>query len=99
MKYLVAADDDDWNWRRLDERLVIVTCASSPTVCATNSKSWTFPVDPMKSQDIKDTTGAGDAFLAGFLTGILSGRSLSSCVSSGHITARKVITQIGCVLP
>jgi len=91
--------DDDWDWRRLDERLAVVTCGSSPTVCATSTESWTFPFDPMKPQDVKDTTGAGDAFLAGFLTGILSGRSLSSCVSTGHEIARKVITQIGCRLP
>ncbi len=42
-----------------------------------------------------DTTGAGDAFAAGFLYGLLRGKSLRECGLLGDIMARFSITKIG----
>ena len=42
-----------------------------------------------------DTTGAGDAFAAGFLYGILSGKGLTECGRLGGTLARFAINQIG----
>jgi sugar/nucleoside kinase (ribokinase family) len=42
-----------------------------------------------------DSTGAGDAFNAGVLCGIMGGNDLGSSVRMGHKTARTVIKQIG----
>lgn len=42
-----------------------------------------------------DTIGAGDAFAAGFLYGLLKGRDLEQCGRLGDITARFSITKIG----
>lgn len=76
-----------------------MTCGASGAVCATGSDSWEFPTESISPQEIKDTTGAGDAFLAGFLSQLLDARSLDICVAKGHKTARKVISQTGCRLP
>jgi ribokinase len=42
-----------------------------------------------------DTTGAGDAFCAGFLYGLISGKSLYGCGRLGNFVASKCITKIG----
>lgn len=46
-----------------------------------------------------DATGAGDAFVAGFLHGWLEKRSLGECVRLAANVASKVVTQVGCNLP
>lgn len=45
----------------------------------------------------KDSTGAGDAFLAGFLYGLYHDRSLAECVLYGNITGGKCVTKTGCL--
>ena len=42
-----------------------------------------------------DTIGAGDAFAAGFLFGLLQGKGLEECGNIGSVTARFSITEIG----
>ena len=42
-----------------------------------------------------DTTGAGDAFAAGFLYGLLKGKDLEECGRLGDITACFAITKLG----
>jgi fructokinase len=42
-----------------------------------------------------DTTGAGDAYAAGFLYGLTQGHSLAECGRTGSIAASAVISQIG----
>ena len=44
---------------------------------------------------IVDTTGAGDAYTAGFLFGLTSDRSLAECARLGTYCATKVIQQVG----
>jgi ribokinase len=42
-----------------------------------------------------DTTGAGDAFCAGFLYGLLNSKSLLECARTGNFVASRKITKIG----
>jgi sugar/nucleoside kinase (ribokinase family) len=42
-----------------------------------------------------DTTGAGDAYAAGFLYGWANDRTLSECAHYGTYCATKVIQQVG----
>jgi sugar/nucleoside kinase (ribokinase family) len=44
---------------------------------------------------VVDTTGAGDAYAAGFLTGLTSGKSLEICGRMGSIAAAEVISHYG----
>ncbi|MCS7096098.1 MAG: carbohydrate kinase family protein [Nitrososphaerota archaeon] len=44
---------------------------------------------------VVDTTGAGDAFCAGFLFGLIHGKSLYECGRIGNFVASKCITRIG----
>ena len=56
-----------------------------------------YIIEPV-SRDIGaevDTTGAGDAFAAGFLYGLLKGKGLEECGRLGNIVAQFCITKIG----
>ena len=48
-----------------------------------------------KVEEIVDTTGAGDAYAAGFLYGWVNDRPLSECAQYGTYCATKVIQQLG----
>jgi ribokinase len=51
-------------------------------------------VEPFKVK-VVDTTGAGDAFCAGFLYGLISGKSLYECGRLGNFVASRCITKMG----
>lgn len=43
-----------------------------------------------------DSTGAGDAFFAGFMFGIMTDEPIERCVLFGNITGGKCVTAVGC---
>ena len=45
----------------------------------------------------KDSTGAGDAFLAGLMYGLYHGYPFADCVRFGNITGGKSVTGVGCL--
>ena len=55
------------------------------TVVACGDDIQTFAVE--KVDTLVDTNGAGDAFVAGFLSQLLQGKTLSQCVEAGHWSA------------
>ncbi|MBS7625460.1 carbohydrate kinase family protein [Candidatus Bathyarchaeota archaeon] len=50
---------------------------------------------PASKRKPKDTTGAGDAFCAGFIYGLLKGRDLYTCGRLGNFVASKCISTYG----
>jgi ribokinase len=55
---------------------------------------WVESAHPSHLQ-VKDTTGAGDAFAAGFLFGLLKGKTLEDCGLLGDLMAGFCIAQMG----
>jgi sugar/nucleoside kinase (ribokinase family) len=53
-----------------------------------------FRIEPIKASPV-DTTGAGDAYAAGFLFGLVKGYSLDKCGQIGSVLAGKVIEVVG----
>jgi len=51
---------------------------------------------PIYKVEVKDTSGAGDAFMAGFLCGILKGMPLDKCGKLGNAVAACCVQEIGC---
>ncbi len=54
---------------------------------------------PSFHTDVKDTTGAGDAFSAGFIYGLIKGHSLYMCGKIASFVASKTIEKIGAQVP
>ncbi len=71
---------------------VVITIGAAGALIAGGAD--TVYVDPF-SVHPKDTTGAGDAFAAGFLYGLSTGASLHQCGRLGNRFASQVIQQIG----
>ena len=77
-------------------KTVVCTQGGSPVlaVCG-DQKLLTVSVIPLDPTCIVDTTGAGDAFVGGFVTAFLKGEELSKCVDSGILAADDVIRCVG----
>ena len=54
-------------------------------------------VPPVPGVHAVDTTGAGDAFMAGFIFGIARGYPLEQCVQFGNITGAACVQAAGCL--
>ena len=79
-------------------RTVIFTQGSGSTIVARDGKVEEFAVDPLPKEQLVDTNGAGDAFVGGFLAGLLEGKDTKANVEAGHWAARFIIQQSGCTL-
>ena len=71
---------------------VVVTLGSSGAIVADSKESVYLDPFPVKAVD---TTGAGDAFAAGFLHSYIQGKSLYEAGLQGSAFAAKVIQQVG----
>ena len=53
----------------------------------------------MKTEEIVDLNGAGDAFLGGFLSRYMKGASLYSCCRAGNDASYAILKNVGCTFP
>ena len=56
-----------------------------------------FTVDNIDEFKCVDATGAGDAFLAGFIYGLYNDMDFKQCILAGNITGGKCVTGVGCL--
>ncbi|MEV0232536.1 carbohydrate kinase family protein [Nonomuraea sp. NPDC050786] len=73
-------------------RGVLVTLGASGSLVVT--PDGTEPVPALKT-DVSDTTGCGDAYCAGFLTGLLHGQDVLTAARWGTAAAARVATGLG----
>ncbi|XP_036784500.1 adenosine kinase isoform X4 [Manis pentadactyla] len=81
------------------QRIVIFTQGREDTVVATESEVTAFPVLDQKQEEIVDTNGAGDAFVGGFLSQLITDKPLTECIRGGHYAASVIIRRTGCTFP
>ena len=75
-------------------KMTIVTDHSHPTlVLRANGSAETVEVPPVTQ--IRDRTGVGDGFIAGYLASIRAGADPVSATHAGHRTAARVLAQLG----
>ena len=60
-----------------------------------NGREKIFVEAEQMEKEVVDSTGAGDIYAAGFLFGMVKGRSLGTCAIIGSIAASEVITHYG----
>lgn len=56
-------------------------------------------IEPVVVNQVVDTTGAGDFWAGGFLTGWLSGKPLTTCGHYGSVLGAEVVQILGATLP
>lgn len=73
--------------------LLIATRSEHGAVAVTKGERTHVAAEPIDR--VVDTTGAGDLFAAGVLTGLSQGRPIADCLTMGAVCARAIIAQIG----
>uniref|UniRef100_A0A8C9CNP4 Adenosine kinase n=1 Tax=Phocoena sinus TaxID=42100 RepID=A0A8C9CNP4_PHOSS len=81
------------------QRIVIFTQGRDDTILATESEVTAFAVLDQDQKEIVDTNGAGDAFVGGFLSQLVSDKPLTECIRAGHYAASVIIRRTGCTFP
>lgn len=73
--------------------VVVKDGARPTTVLLPDGSSLSVPVEPVPG--VRDSTGAGDAFAAGWLSAMMEGRDLQECAGRAHALARQVLASPG----
>ena len=92
---LLQTDNFDDTTRRLAEydNLFAMTRSEKGSVIMHGDQNVVQAATPV--EEIVDTTGAGDAYTAGFLFGYTQKKSLEECAKLGTFCATQVIQQVG----
>ena len=80
-------------WLEGKAEIVVITRSEKGAVVLAGGERIAVPAAPVDG--IVDTTGAGDLFAAGFLSGLGHGRPLADCARMGAIAAAEVISHYG----
>tara|TARA_A100001388_G_C28732592_1_gene482289 strand:- start:577 stop:1413 length:837 start_codon:yes stop_codon:yes gene_type:complete len=75
------------------KKLLVITRGDKGAISILNNKVVENGIE--ENLDIKDLTGAGDLFAAGFLHGHINNLSLLECLDKGREMSSKIIQQIG----
>tara|TARA_B100000780_G_scaffold260480_1_gene212259 strand:+ start:35 stop:964 length:930 start_codon:yes stop_codon:yes gene_type:complete len=74
-------------------KLIVVTRGEKGSVAI--NKNQIIECESKKNLDIKDLTGAGDLFAAGYLHGYVNNLTIAECLEKGTNMSSKIIQQIG----
>jgi sugar/nucleoside kinase (ribokinase family) len=85
--------DDALQHVRGDCRIAALTRSEKGSVVVSGDEVHVVDAEPASS--VADTTGAGDQFAAGFLSGFTQGKDLATCAQIGGIAASEVIAHVG----
>jgi sugar/nucleoside kinase (ribokinase family) len=92
---LTGEDDFEEGLKALDGKLPILVATRSAKGAVAVADGERAEVAAQPVGEVVDTTGAGDLFAAGFLTGHVRGESLERCLEMGAICAAEIISHYG----
>nr|WP_106780504.1 sugar kinase [Lysinibacillus timonensis] len=95
-EFLVGTTDHQEICRLLtkkDSQVVVIKKGADATVYSLNGQLYEVPT--VSTSEILDPVGAGDAFAAGFIHGLLTNQSLDTSVAYGNLMGACVIQQFG----
>ncbi len=79
-------------WARRDVALAALTRSETGSLIVAGGETVEVPAEPAK---VVDTTGAGDAYAAGFLAAHAKGHGLGTCGRLGSLAAAAAIAEFG----
>nr|AEE62476.1 unknown [Dendroctonus ponderosae] len=85
--------------RRNIGKTFVITDGSRPVICYSSQESIEMKPPSIKESEIEDTTAAGDAFIGGFLAGLVTSSPIRKCIEIGLYAASSIIKETGCSLP
>lgn len=85
--------------RRKFKKTFVITDGSRPVICYSSQEAIKMKPLSIKESEIKDTTAAGDAFIGGFLAGLVTSSPTRKCIELGLYAASCIIKETGCNLP
>jgi sugar/nucleoside kinase (ribokinase family) len=74
-------------------RVAVLTRSDKGSVVVSGDEIHVIDAEPV--DEVVDTTGAGDAYAAGFLYGLTHGLALDTCARLAGITAAEIISHVG----
>ncbi|XP_076268419.1 adenosine kinase-like isoform X2 [Rhynchophorus ferrugineus] len=80
-------------------KIIVITNGPEPTKCFHDGQIEIIRPPVLSEEEILDTTGAGDAFIGGFLAGLSCTKSVPECIQIGFYSASHIIKQRGCSIP
>lgn len=95
LKYLAGVDQKMASKKLLEFGPKIVVCTMADEGSLVTTKEKQFEVPRINAKNIIDTTGAGDAYAAGFLYGLLNNKTLEWSAKLASLTAAKSLTDYG----
>ncbi|EYC09800.1 hypothetical protein Y032_0059g3056 [Ancylostoma ceylanicum] len=88
-----------WEKKSSRPRTVIITQGADPIIVAVGNEITLHEVQTISKEKIVDTNGAGDAFVGGFLSQYIQGKSLKEAIECGNYAAGEIIQKHGCTFP
>lgn len=100
--YILKVNENEYSHLQsdLNENIptnLIITNGSKPVIYIT--KTFTKQYQPKQKEDIKSTTGAGDSFVAGVISGILDGLQIEDGIKRGLDFSYQTLDVTGAVNP
>jgi sugar/nucleoside kinase (ribokinase family) len=97
--YFPEESDYESMARQLAEicKVAVVKLGAKGSIIASGSD--VYHVDCIPAENLTDTTGAGDLWAAGFLSGWLQGKSLAECGRLGSLMGSEIVQVMGAKIP
>lgn len=95
IKALFDTDDPEEAFKQCETlcEIAVITRGAKGAVAVCGTERHEISAEPINK--VVDTTGAGDLFAAGFLTGLARGRSVPDCLQMGALAAAEIISHYG----
>ncbi len=91
--YQVETFDDVLSLVRDHCRIAVLTRSAKGSVVVSGDE--VIVVDATAAETVRDSTGAGDSFAAGFLYGLTRNMELEACARLGSVIAAEIISHLG----